>query len=298
MTEGQSRLFAGSALAARIERAERSLIAESAQAAGRRDPSRGFFAMPLSGGVAAWAGEGSPLNKVAGLGFDGAIDEAELGAVERAYAERGAAVLVELSTAAEPGAAALLTRRGYVLTGFENVLALALAPERRQQRHEQREHQEHHEIPALAAGVEIRVSPESEFDLWLDIVVTGFATPDLQGVASQEEFPRAVLERAMRDCMAASGFERSIALRDGVPAGGASLRRSAGVAQLCGAATLPEHRRRGVQSSLLEARLARAEASGCEVAVVTTQPGSKSQENVQKKGFELVYARAVLVREP
>ena len=31
--------------------------------------------------------------------------------------------------------------------------------------------------------------------------------------------------------------------------------------------------------------------------MVTTQPGSKSQQNVQRQGFELVYARAVLVRE-
>jgi len=31
---------------------------------------------------------------------------------------------------------------------------------------------------------------------------------------------------------------------------------------------------------------------------VTTQPGSKSQQNVQLAGFELVYSRAVLVLQP
>ena len=36
---------------------------------------------------------------------------------------------------------------------------------------------------------------------------------------------------------------------------------------------------------------------GLDVAVVTTQPGSKSQQNVQRQGFELLYTRAVLVRE-
>jgi hypothetical protein len=30
--------------------------------------------------------------------------------------------------------------------------------------------------------------------------------------------------------------------------------------------------------------------------VVTTQPGSKSQENVQRLGFELLYTRAILVK--
>jgi hypothetical protein len=57
MTNGHRRIFAGTELAARIERAERSLIAESALAAGRRDPGGRCFATTLAGGVAAWAGE-------------------------------------------------------------------------------------------------------------------------------------------------------------------------------------------------------------------------------------------------
>jgi len=48
----------------------------------------------------------------------------------------------------------------------------------------------------------------------------------------------------------------------------------------------------------IAARLEIARRAGCDVAVVTTQPGSKSQENVQRQGFELLYTRAVLVREP
>ena len=43
-------------------------------------------------------------------------------------------------------------------------------------------------------------------------------------------------------------------------------------------------------------RTSQAAASGSEVAVVTTQPGSKSQQNVQRQGFGLAYARAILVR--
>jgi ribosomal protein S18 acetylase RimI-like enzyme len=83
-----------------------------------------------------------------------------------------------------------------------------------------------------------------------------------------------------------------------VVAGGASLRIQDGVAQLNGAATLPDHRRRGVQSALLRHRLADGARRGCDVAVVTTQPGSKSQQNVQRSGFSLLYTRAILVKEP
>ena len=33
-------------------------------------------------------------------------------------------------------------------------------------------------------------------------------------------------------------------------------------------------------------------------AVITTQPGSKSQQNAQRQGFDLLYTRAVLVKQP
>jgi ribosomal protein S18 acetylase RimI-like enzyme len=70
-----------------------------------------------------------------------------------------------------------------------------------------------------------------------------------------------------------------------------------GVAQLAGAATLPAHRRHGVQTALLRHRLVDAARRGCDVAVVTTQPGSKSTENVQRFGFAVLYVRAILLKQ-
>jgi hypothetical protein len=52
-----------------------------------------------------------------------------------------------------------------------------------------------------------------------------------------------------------------------------------------------------VQTALLVTRLVDAAAEGCDIAVVTTAPGSKSQQNVQRQGFSLLYTRAVLVRD-
>jgi ribosomal protein S18 acetylase RimI-like enzyme len=100
----------------------------------------------------------------------------------------------------------------------------------------------------------------------------------------------------LRDTLAAPSFERFVARRNGIVAGGASLRLHEGVAQLAGAATRPEHRRLGVQTALLRHRLHAAARRGCDVAVVTTAPGSKSAENVQRFGFSILYVRAVLVK--
>jgi len=95
-----------------------------------------------------------------------------------------------------------------------------------------------------------------------------------------------------------ASYASYLAYRDGVVAGAGSMGICDGVAQLCGAATAPVYPRRGIQTALLSSRLADAARQGCDIAVVTTQPGSKSQQNVQRRGFELLYTRAILVREP
>jgi GNAT superfamily N-acetyltransferase len=275
-------LFASTSLAARIERAECRLLADSAASAARRHSGTGVFAKPIAGGMATFTESGSPLNKVAGLGFEMPLDEGDLAAVERAYAERGAPVQAEVASLGDPAVVRMLTGRGYRLQGFENVLGRSLPASPRE---------------PLPEGVRVAPSPVEELGTWIDVVVTGFASPDAQGVVSDESYPRDLVESVMADMASAEGFSRTLARRDGVPAGGASLRLSEGVAHLCGAATLPAHRRRGVQSALLAARLEIAAGAGCDVAVVITQPGSKSQENVQRQGFDLLYARAILVRE-
>jgi GNAT superfamily N-acetyltransferase len=282
MNAGRLPLFCDTALAERIERVEAQLIAKASEAARRRRADTAGFVIPIAGGVASFAEEGSPFNKVAGLGFGGVPSAAALDEIERAFTACGTPVQIELAHLGDPAIGAHLTERGYRLASFENVLGLALKgqPE-----------------PVTPAGVEVRPSGDDEFEAWLDVVVDGVAHPDTQGVPSHEEFPREVVVRAERD-FAAAGVTRYVALRDGVIAGGASMRMAEGVAQLTGAATAPAHRRRGVQTALLSARLADAAAACCYVAVTTTQPGSKAQQNAQRQGFDLLYTRAVLVKPP
>ncbi|MDV3125511.1 GNAT family N-acetyltransferase [Mycobacterium sp. 21AC1] len=269
-------LFCGTALARRIEEAEAQLIVAAATASRSRGAEG--LVLPVAGGFACFVEGGSPMNKVVGLGFGGVPDEAVLGEVERAMAARNAATQVELANLADPEIAAMLSGRGYRLVAFENVLGRSVVPGAQ---------------PEAPAGVEIRRA--DDLNAWVDVVVAGFAHPDGEGVTSHEEFPKDVIERAERDVEKA-GATPYIALCDGTVAGGGSVRMTGGIAQLTGAATAPAFRRRGVQSALLAARLEDAAAAGCDIAVVTTAPGSKSQQNVQRQGFQLLYTRAVLVK--
>jgi hypothetical protein len=119
-------IFCDIALPERIERVEAELMARAADAAQRRRADVEGFVIPIAGGVVTFAEEGSPFNKVAGLGFGGMPSTAALDAVERAFAAHRVPVQVELAHLADPALGAFSTERGYSLVSFENVLGLAL----------------------------------------------------------------------------------------------------------------------------------------------------------------------------
>jgi hypothetical protein len=119
MNADRLRLFCDTALAKRIELAEAQLVASASRAARARRASAAGFVIPVAGGVASFAEEDSPFNKVAGLGFGGIPGAAVLDEVERAFAACGAAVQVELANLADPAIGDLLTERGYRLVSFE-----------------------------------------------------------------------------------------------------------------------------------------------------------------------------------
>src|SRR5207247_9361566 len=124
MSAGRAPLFCDTTLAGRIERVESQLIAQCNQAARRRAGTSGFV-IPIAGGVASFAGEGSPYNKVAGLGFGDVPDPAALDEIEKAFADCGSPVQIELAHLADPAIGDLLAGRGYRLESFEDVLGRA-----------------------------------------------------------------------------------------------------------------------------------------------------------------------------
>ena len=91
-------------------------------------------------------------------------------------------------------------------------------------------------------------------------------------------------------------FRRVLFRSDGEAVGEAAMRIDGDLAQLAGAGTLPAARGRGVQKALLQRRLADAAAAGCTLSVVTTAPGTRSQDNAMRRSFELLYTRAIMIK--
>jgi ribosomal protein S18 acetylase RimI-like enzyme len=274
-------LFCDPPLAARIDRAEARLCAEFARLVELRAPGSRVTAIPIAGGLAIYAGPKAPMNKVIGVGLGDALDPGALSAVESEWAARGEPVRVELSTLDDGAVARMLTARGYQLLGFENVLGRAITPE--------------DEDGGASADILIEAIGDDDLDRWLRTTVDGFAHPD-EGPLPTEEHARESLDGIFRDMSRVGGMTRYLGFVDGAVAGAASLRVDGRLAQLTGAATLPQFRRRGIQTTLTRWRLRAARMAGCDLAVVTTNPGSKSQQNSQRHGFELLYARAILVK--
>ena len=275
-------MFATATLAHRIELADAALIARINGDASRRVPQGQSLLVALNGGVVSYLEPGSPYNKAAGFGFDGVPPADRLDGLEREFDARNAPLQFEVSSLADPALARALTSRGYVVAGFENVLGLDVTAT---------------DAGRRAGDVRVSAAPD-DAATWIETMVDGFATPDVyDGPAHPDETPREMLERVFGDT-AAAGLERFLAWRDGAVAGAATMCVHDRVAQLCGAATLPAHRRRGVQAALLRHRLDEARRRGCDIAIVTTAPGSTSQANAQKAGFVLLYTRVLLTRPP
>lgn len=259
-------------LARRLEMAEAEAARACADAVLKLNPRANVAHETIAGGIAVFTGKDSPITQAVGVGLHGPVSEDDIDRVTRFFHSRGAASALELCPVAGIPLYELLAKRGYQLLEVSNVLLRPLSSEDR--------------IPAPPPHVAIRPAAPSEADLWTRTVAAGFA----------EHFP---VTDALLDVM--NAFSRRshavtfLAFIDDQPAGGAVVSKHAGVAGLFGASTLPAFRRRGVQSALLSVRLEWALAQGCDVAVSIALPGSDSQRNIERLGFQVAYTRTKLV---
>jgi ribosomal protein S18 acetylase RimI-like enzyme len=276
------RMFCPAALAATIDRAEARQMIAIARGAAARDASLDPFVVAVGQGAAIFAGPSSPTNKMIGIGFGTGLDPAVLDDLEARFVALETPLQAEVSVLAEPAVHAQLAARGYASAGFEHVLGHPLGAA----------------IALVPGHVVVEVVDPSDRRALGDAMVEAFASPDVGGVGGDAIPPSDEIRRWFEITMSVDGFRGYVARVDGEIAGGGALRLDGDIAQFSGAGTLPRFRRRGVQTAVLRARLADAAAAGCTIGVVVTQPGSKSQQNVQREGFALLYARHLLVKPP
>jgi GNAT superfamily N-acetyltransferase len=274
-------MFGNIEIARKIEAAEARLAVANAEV--QRTRKKAASVSVVAGGVAVYIGPGSPMNKVVGLGLDDDRDLNALSPVEEEWKKSNEPVRIELCTLVYQDFSDQLMARGYRLQGFENVLARPLS--------------ERINDAAIVENAEIEMVRDKDgADRWIEVMVASFGNPDHTGSVADPDFDETVLRDAFEDAAATSGYHRYLGKVDGAPVSAASLRMDGDLAQVAGAGTLPAFRGKGLQKMLLQRRLMDAQSAGCVLATVTTAPGSRSQQNMMRHGFELLYSRAVLVR--
>jgi GNAT superfamily N-acetyltransferase len=221
----------------------------------------------IGSGYAVFAGVDSPLTQCFGLGLDGEVGEDQVFALETFYQAHGAAVNVEVSHLSDLSLTLHLIERGYKISEYSNVLVKTF---------------DNPEPFTLTSGAEVRRIREDEID--------GFAKVISRGFIETGDVPQSFIELFQIFFRQKSGALFG-AFVEGSPAGGGAVFIQSDVATFGGASTLVEYRNRGIQSDLLRCRLEYALSRGCQWAMVTTLPGSVSQRNVEKRGFQVAYAR-------
>ena len=264
------------ALSRRIELAEAQAAVDAAETMERLRPGSGSAVEPILGGFAVYCGANSPVTQAVGLGLDGAVGEEEFARLEAFYRGRNEPVRVESSPLADSSLFEQFGKHGYRVTEFTNVMARTLCPR---------------DLAAVPASRASRVTCQKiareQVDSWTLTVSEGFA----------ESHPvTAELLEVMKMFACAPKVECYLAHLDGQIAGGATLIIRDGVAGLFGASTLAAYRGRGVQTALLETRLARALDANCDLAVCLARPGSSSERNVMRQGFQALYTRVKFER--
>jgi GNAT superfamily N-acetyltransferase len=212
-------------------------------------------------------GASSPCTQTFGLGLFEELTEQTLDTIEGFFHGHGAPVLHEVSPFAGVAALEMLCRRGYKPVELSSVLYRPVEKP----------------APVSAADVTIRVTGPKEAGLWSRISARGWAHDHPELMERMTQFGAVTAAREQTVCF--------LAELDGEPGAAGVLCMHEGVALFGGSSTVPELRRRGLQTALLEERMRYASDHGCDLAMMVAMPGSESQRNAERRGFQIAYTR-------
>jgi hypothetical protein len=251
-----------------VEAAAFTALWEAAPEHVRRE--HGIHARTVAGAVCtavALVPENTMINRVTGLGLDGAPTDAELDEIDAFFRDAGTRYAIGVSPFAAPELAARLEargfERGYAWTKFRR----GVEPP-----------------PPVETALRVEEIGAEHGDAFGLVVARGYGLPD-----AAAEWLGATA--------GAPGFRLFLAWAGDEPAGAGALFAGDGIGWLGLAATVPEHRRKGAQGALLATRFRAAAAAG--LRELATETGellhdrpSSSYRNLLRFGFAEQYVRA------
>lgn len=267
--------FSDLPLSQRLERAEGFACVQHVEARRRQYPDSGAEWIQCGGAFAAFDGVDSPCTQTFGLGIFEELTESALDTIEAFFFKHGASVMHEVSPFAGIAVLELLCKRGYTPIELSNVLYRPVKPLSQ----EPQSHPPANDTPSVT----VRITGPEESQLWSQISTNGWAHdhPELSEFMLKLGAVTAAREHTV--CF--------LAELDGVPGAAGVLCLHQGVALFGGSSTVPNLRKRGLQSALLQARMRYAADHECDLAMMVAWPGTESQRNAERQGFRIAYTR-------
>ena len=269
--------FVDRALARRFESAEEMPQVHHAYAAHKLQPNLGAAVEPIAGGHMIFAGLGSPIGRAVGMGFSAPVTESDFDQLEHFYYSRQAPSQVDYCPLTNMSLLEIAKKRGYQVAELNNVLARKLDPAET--------------FAPGPPGFQIRPGLPEEALAFSAIVRESF-------------FPEggepAGFDEMLAPMFAFPGALTFVADFDGklVATGAGLIIPDHKIVALFGAGTLNPYRGRGLQTAILQRRLALAAQSGCEYAVIVTLGGTTSMRNAERLGFTVAYSKVTLIKAP
>jgi GNAT superfamily N-acetyltransferase len=273
--------FLTAADARRMEAAEEYGALRYAQAVQVLNPEWNSTWEEFHGGHIVFVARRSMVGRAHGLGFAGPITPQDIEYIEKFYFDREYHAQVDVCPYAHPSLFESLNQRRFQVAEFNQTLARWIQPQ------EQFESLEHFAKPSIE-GLEIRAVRSGEAPAWsrmLAHVFMGEHAPQF------EKFFEPWASGAHPLTLAAFANGKMIAGCGGL------IVPEHKMAGFFGAATLPEYRRRGLQSAFMQERLRITQQAGCDLAVTLTMPGTTSQRNVERAGFRTAYTKVVVTKK-
>ncbi len=271
MTNKQPFIFSDLALSRRLERTEAHANADFVETRANFHPTSGACWMEAAGAYAMFDGIGSPLTQTFGLGVFEPVTDETLDRIETFFCERNSDVFHEISPMADASLLSLLEKRGYSPIELTSVMFCPISRDA--------------DLPVRHNDqIKVRLigDDETDHELWAQTATKGWA--------QEVEFGDLILELS-RLTVKRGVVPAFLAELDGQAIATGAMSICNGVALLAGASTIPEGRKQGAQSALLDSRLRYAAEQGCDLAMMCAAPGSASQRNAQRQGFCIAYTR-------
>jgi hypothetical protein len=260
--------FDSDMLLEKVQQASIAMLRAATAVMSIRRPDVGACSTELAGACVAYSGSDVPLTCAIGVGTSTAAHLTDIEAIEAFFTSRVSPVRITISGRTHTGVNSLLASRGYKAgTPMENWWrplgdSTAKSP---------------------ADSIQVMPATLDDADVWVRTVAAGFQECDAPVDDSK-------LSARLLDTFYCFGFadgaQPFLVRRSGEVAGGGVLHINGDTAHLRTTSCRFAHRRNGVQTALLNARLQLAAKAGCRFAFSNTAGIGASARNLERFGLQ------------